>query len=175
MNPQLITQHQLDLLSLEARQHPRRRKNLNLHPALEAEVQRLFNALEPGTFIRPHRHARVNGWELMIALRGCFSVLLFDDQGCVLSRMALGPDSPHLALEIPAGCWHSVVTERPGTLMLEIKEGPYLPLPAQDFASFAPEEGHAGCAEFLQWMITAQAGDHPPGLERRPTQTGTVV
>lgn len=166
MNPQLITQSQLDLLSQEALTLPRRRKNLNLHATLEADVQRLFNALEPGTFIRPHRHARENGWELMVGIRGRLSVLLFDDRGYVIKRSELGPESPHLAIEIPAGCWHSVVALRPQTLMLEIKEGPYIPVSPEDFAPFSPAEGAPGCHDFLRWMEDATVGAQPPVLAK---------
>lgn len=65
-------------LSTEAARSPRRRKNLNVHPVLEDPVQRLFNALEPGTYACPHRHARDNGWELMVVVRGAFALLCFD-------------------------------------------------------------------------------------------------
>ena len=39
-----------------ARQTPRGRLNLNLHPRLEDPIQRLLNAGSPGTYVRPHRH-----------------------------------------------------------------------------------------------------------------------
>ena len=109
-NLKIYTAAILDALSAEAIRLPRRRKNLNVHPVLEDPVQRLFNALEPGTYARPHRHARDHGWELMVVVRGAFSVLHFDDAGRVLARADPHAGDGDYAVEIPAHAWHSVVS-----------------------------------------------------------------
>ena len=96
----------LDALSAEAVRAARLRKNLNVHPALDDPIQRLFNAMEPGTYARPHRHARDNGWELMVAVRGAFAVLFFDGEGGVLHRVDLRANGGDCAVEIPARAWH---------------------------------------------------------------------
>ena len=46
--------------------------------------QRLAIAMEPETYIRPHRYGQ--SWELLTALRGRFVVLNFDDLGTVADR-----------------------------------------------------------------------------------------
>ena len=51
-----ITQNLLDQIILQAKQSPRKRINYNLHTSDDAMLQRLLNALEPGTYIRPHKH-----------------------------------------------------------------------------------------------------------------------
>ena len=121
----LYTAATLDALSAEAAHLSRRRKNLNVHPVLADPIQRLFNALEPGTYARPHRHARDGVWELMVVVRGAFAVLRFDDEGRVLARADLRAGDGDCAVEIPAHAWHSVVSLVPGTIMFEIKPGPY--------------------------------------------------
>ena len=158
----IVTPAALDDLSARALGSDRRRSNLNLHSSLDAPVQRLFNALEPETFIPPHRHAKDHGWELMVAVRGRFSILLFEDDGQIRCRHELSPEGPVVAFEIPPHCWHSVVALETRTVLLEIKEGPYRPLPIQDFAPWAATEQSPNRAQFLAWMKQASPGDHPP-------------
>ena len=60
----------LSALSTEAKQSPRNRMNHNIHTDLTDPIQRLAIAMEPETYIRPHRHLQT--WELLTALRGRF-------------------------------------------------------------------------------------------------------
>ena len=62
--------------------------NHNLHQELADPIQRLAIAMEPGTYIRPHRHLQT--WELLTSLQGRFVVLNFDDEGTVIARAVLG-------------------------------------------------------------------------------------
>lgn len=158
-----ISHAQLAELSRNASQLPRLRKNLNLHPVPEDPIQRLFNALEPGTYVRPHRHARDHGWELMLAAAGAFDILIFDDNGRLTERVELSSGSGILALEIPPYTWHSLVARRPGTVMFEVKPGPYQPLEDKDFARWAPAEGGSVTA-LLAWFGSARPGEQAPDL-----------
>jgi cupin fold WbuC family metalloprotein len=155
----LFTAGMLAGLSEEAARSARLRKNLNVHPVLEDPVQRLFNAMEPGTYARPHRHSRPDGWELMLVVRGAFSVLHFDDHGRVAERVDLRTDGGDYAVEIPAGVWHTVVSRLPGTVMFEVKPGPYSPITDKDFAAWAPEEGSADATALVWRLESAQPGD----------------
>jgi cupin fold WbuC family metalloprotein len=148
----------LNHLSAEAARSPRRRKNLNVHPVLEDPIQRLFNAMEPGTYARPHRHARDNGWEFMIVVRGAFALLRFDDDGRLLARADLRAG----AVEIPAHAWHSAVSLAPGTILFEVKPGPYSPIDDKDFAAWAPPEGDPRAPGWVRWFEIAQPGDLAP-------------
>ena len=158
----------LNALSAEAARSPRRRKNLTVPPVLADPVQRLFNAMEPGTYARPHRHARDNGWELMVVVRGTFAVLRFDEAGCVLARVDLRAGDGDCAVEIPAHAWHCVVSLAPGTIMFEVKPGPYSPLEDKDFAAWAPPEGDARAPDWVRWFETAKPGEHAPGSSDPP-------
>ena len=160
-SPFLITQDSLDQIVLEAAISPRRRKNLNIHQDLAAPVQRLFNALEPGTYIRVHRHCRANGWELMLCIQGAFSVLLFNEDGEVRERVDLCAEGLNRALEIPANPWHTVISRTAGTVMFEVKEGPYSPVEDKDFASWAPSEDHPLAKSCLEWLEVAAVGATP--------------
>jgi cupin fold WbuC family metalloprotein len=146
-------------LTREARRSPRLRKNLNVHPVLEDAIQRLFHAMEPDTYVRPHRHARPTGWELMVAVRGAFSVLRFNAAGTVQDRADLRAGDGDCAVEIPAYAWHSVVSLEPGTVMFEVKPGPYSPLEDKEFAAWAPSEGDSLTPAWTHWFAVARPGE----------------
>ncbi len=138
---------------------PRRRTNLNLHQTLEDPVQRFLNAIEPGSYVRPHRHHSPLRWELFTALTGRAVVLLFDDDGTVLERTEIGAGGPVHAVEIPAGAWHTIAALEPGTVLFEFKQGPYAAVTDKDFASWAPAEGDADCTTLERWFREARIGN----------------
>lgn len=144
---QVVDQDLLDSLSARAKTVPRRRTNHNLHE-LSDQVQRMLNALEPDTYVRPHRHIDPPKVELFVILRGRLAVLIFDDHGQVLHTVILEA-STRPALDIPAGHWHSLIALEPGTIAFEAKEGPYVPATDKDFASWAPREGSSEAASYL--------------------------
>lgn len=147
----------IDALVARARMAPRRRLNLNLHSALADPIQRFLNAGEPGSYIRPHRHAPQR-WELFAVLRGRIDVLLFGDDGAVTKRCALEAGSGSL-VEIPGGTWHSFAFLAPGTVAIEIKPGPYVAETDKVFASWAPAEEVPPAASCAAWLATARPGE----------------
>ena len=161
----VISNLQLAGLSGKALESPRRRANLNVHPELADPVQRMFNAMEPDTYVRPHRHARDNGWELMMVIAGRFGILLFDDTGRVTDRFDLAEDAVR-AVEIPPHAWHAVVSLEPGTVMFEVKQGPYAPLADKDFALWAPAEDDLASQRMRDWYAVARVGEMPPEWQR---------
>lgn len=150
-----LDQAALSALSARAAAVPRLRANHNFHEALEAPVQRLAIAMEPGTYVRPHRHA--GSWELLCPLSGAFDVILFDAAGVVCARQRLG-EGGAAVFEMPAGTWHSVIALQPGSVVLEVKQGPYRPLGAEDLAAWSPAEGDAAVGGMLAFLADAQAG-----------------
>jgi len=155
-----IARADLVALSAQAAASSRRRQNLNLHPALDDPVQRLLNAFEPGTCIRPHRHT--GKWELFARLTGRVALLTFDDAGVVQARAELDAGTP--IAEIPADTWHTLVALESGTVLLEVKPGPYAPLAPAGFAPWAPPEGSNAAVTLEAWCRTAQAGERCPSL-----------
>jgi cupin fold WbuC family metalloprotein len=131
-----------------SRAEPRRRTNLNVHGALEDPVQRLFNVLQPGTYIRPHRHEQAR-WELFVILKGCLGIVTFDEQGFVLERVVLTPDGVG-AVEIAGGAWHTAVALEPDTVLFEVKPGPYRKPDDKDLATWSPAEGDPRCPQYLE-------------------------
>ena len=152
----------MDSQMQDAARAPRKRVHHNLHPSLEDPVQRMCVAMEPGSYFRPHRHSGPGRWEMFIALRGAAAVLVFDEQGTVLSRTEIRPHGETTLVEIPAGAWHNLCILEPGTVLFESKPGPYAPLTDKDFASWAPPEETREAHHFARWFRTAGPGDTPP-------------
>ena len=138
----------LDAVTAAARQSPRLRKNYNLHPRDESACHRFFNAIEPGSYIQPHRHLDPEKDETLVLIRGRLGVLGFDDSGTVTASVLLS--APGQVVELPQGGYHSALSLESGTIFLEIKAGPYLPFSAQEKAPFAPEEGAPEVAGYLE-------------------------
>lgn len=140
----------------------RLRTHCNLHAVHDESIQRMCMAMEPGTYIRSHRHP--DKWELLLIVSGEMLVLSFDDHGSVLTRTLLSAGGYTYGLENPAGTWHAVATLAPSTVVFECKSGPYAPTPERDFASWAPPEGHVRATEFERWYKSAQPGDQAPAF-----------
>lgn len=147
-----LTATDLTALGRQAAQSPRLRMNSNLHTDLADPVQRLAIAMEPDTLILPHRHSHT--WEVLTALRGRFTVLVFDDVGTVIERAELGEDSR--VVEIPAGGWHAVLSRDAGAVIFEVKRGPYAPIAEADVAEWG--KGRTA-TELNAWYSVAQVGD----------------
>lgn len=103
-----ITLSDMQQQSEAAASAPRLRAHRNFHPELSDPIQRLAIAMEPGTYIRPHRHRHT--FELLLPLKGRFVVLNFDDHGVVTRRVVLGETCT--ALEMEAGTAYGALTRR---------------------------------------------------------------
>jgi cupin fold WbuC family metalloprotein len=148
---------QLNELVCRAEASPRLRQHHNIHKTYEEPCQRLFNAIEPGSYIRPHRHLSVPRDELLVAIRGLMALVIFDDSGQVQQVVRFGSEKYGadlaVGVEIDPATWHTVVALVPGALLMEVKAGPFEPAHPKDLAEWAPPEGSARVPEFLQKLI----------------------
>ncbi|MBI5784343.1 MAG: WbuC family cupin fold metalloprotein [Rhodocyclales bacterium] len=151
----------LDEVSAEARHSLRGRKNRNFHGDDAQPGHRLLNAIEPGSYIMPHRHLDPNKGETMVVLRGTLGLVSFDDAGKVIETARVSHGVPGgnprgstpLGMDIPSGIWHTVFALEPGTVFLEAKAGPYLPLTAEEKAPWAPAEGDPAAPAYLTGLV----------------------
>ena len=126
-----ITQELLDRLTEEAKASPRLRVNYDLRNSAEDGSQRMLNAIEPGSVLPIHRHRKTS--ETMVCLRGKLMVEYYEEQERTCTEVIeLSPKGPVMALNIPAGQWHTVHSEESGTVILECKDGPYEALGEED-------------------------------------------
>lgn len=148
----LITSHTLEQLSDRAKHQPRLRQNLNFHTHHNAACHRLLNALEPGTYVQPHRHLQAEKDETIMIVKGRCGVLLFDELGVVTQQLILDATIGVFGLTIPINQFHSLLALESGTVFFESKAGPYAPLSQQEKASWAPAEGQSGWQDYLAKM-----------------------
>ncbi|GGF63474.1 WbuC family cupin fold metalloprotein [Alteromonas lipolytica] len=150
----------LELLSelrAQAEASPRRRAHHNVHEDYQQVVQRLFVCMLPDSYVRPHRHSDAHKWEFFMVVDGCLELLFFDDAGTLTERLALGPGSDCLGVEIPPNTWHATVCHAPVTFV-EVKQGPYEQTGDKDFAAWAPVEGDEAVPRFLENMKVLRPG-----------------
>ncbi len=120
--------HQLlDNLSSQAKESPRLRMNLDLRNSDADTSQRMLNAIEPGSVIPIHRHQKTS--ETVVVLRGRVIEEFYDELERICSATyELAAGGPVFALNIPAGQWHTLRALESGTVILEMKDGPYIPI-----------------------------------------------
>lgn len=149
-----IDQALFDAVAAQARCSPRLRRNHNLH-AEPDPVQRFLNVLQPGTYVRPHRHLRQEpgaAFECFVVLQGAIGVLLLDWTGQVVQQERLAAAGPLRGIELADGQFHTLVALQPDSVMLEVKQGPYIPTEDKDFLPSFPIEGSpAAAAQVRTW------------------------
>lgn len=126
----LLVKSIIDETIQKASESPRLRMNYNLHESFEDSVQRMFNALEPGTIVPVARHPYSS--ETLIMLRGKLRVLIYDDNKNILEDVIIAPNSDNIGYHIPKGTWYKVESLEHGTICFETREGPYAPVAEED-------------------------------------------
>ena len=136
-------------LTAAAQASARRRKNLDLHEVASHPAQRLLNAVEPDSYIRPHRHLDASKDETFVVLRGAFGLVLFDEAGNVTAARVLLPQGNAVGAHVPAGTFHCLVSLAHGSVFFEAKAGPYDAATDKDWPSWAPVEGANDAPAYL--------------------------
>ena len=126
-----ITQALLDTISEQAKASPRLRMNYDLRNSAEDKSQRMLNAIEPGTVMPIHRHQKTS--ETIACLRGRFVIEFYDElERICTDSIELSPNGEVVAVNVPAGQWHSLRCLESNTVLLESKDGPWEPLTEVD-------------------------------------------
>ena len=126
----LIDEKLLNELTRQAKENARLRVNYNLHEHLEDKVQRLLNAMEPGTKLPIHRHRHAA--ETYFLIRGSILVKYYDDKGNLTEEIELNVKEGKYGIHIPVGQFHTLEVLESGTIIFEVKEGPYQPIGEND-------------------------------------------
>ena len=114
-------------MTQQANASPRLRMNYDLRNSPEDQSQRMLNAIEPGSPLPIHRHQKSS--ETVVCLRGRLVEEFYDELERICTEaIELSPGGLVVALNIPAGQWHTVRALESGTVVAEIKDGPYEPL-----------------------------------------------
>jgi len=122
-----ITQAILDDLTAKAKKSERLRMNLDLRNSAEDQSQRMLNAIEPESVVPIHRHQKSS--ETVVCLRGRVVEEYYDELERICTEtIELTPNGPVVALNIPAGQWHTLRSLESGSVILEVKDGKFEPL-----------------------------------------------
>ena len=123
----VITNEILDELTAKAKENPRLRCNLDMRNSPEDQSQRMLNAIEPDSVVPIHRHQKSS--ETVVCLRGRVVEEYYDEleRRCT-EAIELSPNGPVVALNIPAGQWHTLRSLESGSVILEVKDGKYEPI-----------------------------------------------
>ena len=126
-----ITQALLDDLTAQAKASPRLRMNYDLRNSSADQSQRMLNAIEPGSPLPIHRHRQTS--ETVVCLRGRLVWEFYDELERICTEtIERSPNGQVVALNIPAGQWHTVRALESGSVILEMKEGAYEPIGPED-------------------------------------------
>lgn len=150
-----LTQPLMDSIAEQARYSSRQRKNYNFHEHPD-RVQRFLNVLQPGTYVRPHRHVRpadTDGFEFFLVLQGAIGILILDESGKVIHTEKISATGTTRGVELGEGMFHTLIALEPDSVMFELKEGPYIPMDDKDFLQQFPTED---APEAKQWVQTWQ-------------------
>lgn len=119
-----ITQALLDSLTEQAKASPRLRMNYDLRNSSEDQSQRMLNAIEPGSPIPIHRHQKSS--ETIVCLRGRLVLEFYDEfERICTERIELSPNGSVVAMNVPPCQWHTVKALESGSVIMEVKDGPY--------------------------------------------------
>jgi cupin fold WbuC family metalloprotein len=133
-------------------ENARLRQHHNIHTDYSDPCQRLFIAMQPRSYVVPHRHTCPAKAETFIVLRGSIGIVFFDDLGVVQETVRLGPDDELQVCDIPPGTWHTAIALEANSVFMEVKPGPFSPIDPIDFAAWAPTSGEDDIAAFLDTM-----------------------
>jgi cupin fold WbuC family metalloprotein len=144
-----LSQSLINQIAQQAVESPRQRQNYNFHDLSET-VQRFLNVMQPGTYVRPHRHCPVpdmHRFEFFLVLQGRLGILILDATGTVLQQGILEAQGELRGIEVPPGTYHTLIALAPDTVMFEVKQGPYSAATDKEFLPLFPEEGTAEAQE----------------------------
>ncbi len=154
---QIIDKKLLDTVTNQAQISGRKRMNHNFHSSYADPINRMLNAVEPGTYCRPHKHEHPDKREVFLLLRGKVAVYFFDNNGIIENIVELSAKSGIYGVDIPPRMWHTIVSLEPCSVVYEVKDGPYSKPDDKDFAPWAPAETDAGADGYLEKLIKAHA------------------
>jgi cupin fold WbuC family metalloprotein len=141
----------------EASSNVRKREVLILHRGDDDALQRMVNAIEPSSYIRPHRHRTPPRPEPLALLSGSAGFVTFHDDGTLDTDnfVLLEREKGAVAVDCRESVWHTFIALEPGTVLFEVKPGPFDDRTDKEFAPWAPTENAQEAPEYLEWLKTA--------------------
>jgi cupin fold WbuC family metalloprotein len=134
-----------------AKNNVRKREIHNLHSSDQCALHRMLNSIQPGSYIRPHRHMDPPKDEAFVLLKGSAGFVIFDAEHGLRKKefVLLDFERGTYGIDIRPGVWHTLFSLETDTVLYEAKPGPYTPLADKDFAPWSPRDISPEAATFL--------------------------
>jgi cupin fold WbuC family metalloprotein len=129
---------QLISKTIEKSKNSERKRAMHCFHNPEDKIQRMLNAIQPKSYLPPHKHE--NKIEVFLALKGRFLVVEYNDEGKIIDFIIISPNGDQKGSEIPAKTWHNIIALEEDSVAYEIIEGPYITETHKVFPEWAPEE-----------------------------------
>lgn len=136
-----------------SRESPRRRVIQPFHKQNSDTLHRMLNAVQPDSYVRPHRHLEPPKAEAWILLQGSLVFFTFEDDGTVRDSIFLARDGDAFGVDLVPGVYHTFVVLEPDTVIYEVKDGPYVASNDKAFAPWAPAEGDPGAPAYMARLL----------------------
>lgn len=136
-----------------SRKSPRRRIILPFHKLPSDTLHRMLNALQPMSYIQPHRHFDPPKAESIIVLQGAILYIAFNKTGGIANFYKLSAGSPNVGIDTEPGIYHTFFALVEDTVLFEVKPGPYEHSSDKDFASWAPAEDLEAATEYMRTLL----------------------
>ncbi len=160
MSAKIFSDAYISSLIVEAEASDRLRQHRNIHHSYDDPCQRLINAICVGSYIAPHRHAIDPRNECLFAVRGLFAAVIFDYVGKITQIELFGTQKVKnisVGIELTSETWHTILAMEEGSVLFEVKEGPFDPNLAKEHADWAPAEGSSEARSYhLGLMVQCQ-------------------
>jgi cupin fold WbuC family metalloprotein len=144
-----IGSEEIALLRQAVRNTPKRRVRINAHPGSGDGLHEMMIAIEPGSYIRPHKHPGKS--EAFHVIEGRVDIVVFGEAGDIeriVSLAAQGGEHPFY-YRMSSAQFHTLIIRSDLLVVHEITNGPFVPT-GTTYAAFAPEEGDAAEAAAFQ-------------------------
>lgn len=151
----------IDQAIAASRINPRKRMILPLHKEPEAPLHRMLNAVQPFSYIRPHRHLNPPKPETILVLRGAILSIIFNAQGEVTGTYCLEAGGTAVGLDCEPGVYHTFLALYPDTVVFETKPGPFQAENDKDFPVWAPLADDKNIMQYMEKLYLLAAPHYP--------------
>lgn len=136
-----------------ARESPRGRMIQPFHRTAGDSIHRMLNAVQPGSYVRPHRHLDPPKAEAFIVVRGAIAFFTFEEDGRIRDSIRMAAGGEVFGVDLTPGLYHCLMALERDTVIYEVKTGPYEALTDKSFAPWAPDERGPGAAAYAKTLF----------------------
>lgn len=159
----ILSRSLVDGASEDSRANSRQRIILPLHKSAHEPLHRMLNVIQPGSYVRPHRHVEPPNVEAWVLLRGAVAFFTFEEDGRVRDCLPLEAGGEYFGVDLAPGIFHGLLALAPDTVLYEVKTGPYVPASEKSLAPWAPAEGSPQAPGYLAWLREEYQRCYPRG------------